>query len=129
MDIRIDGDSLDYTDTYNANGLEGFGLSNWREYVTGRNKAVDRNENSSVTAKYRGVGNSMHERSSVTCLYDGTCYSAKVMPTVSGISANAGHAEGGQTLTISGTSLDGETVSVTVDDEPCTVDVESISKT
>ena len=98
--------------------------------MTGRVKAIERNENGSLTAKYRGVGNSMHEKSSVTCLYDGvTCYSVKVMPTISGISANAGYAEGGQTLTISGTSLDGETVSVTVDGETCTVDVDSISKT
>ena len=130
MDIRIDGEALDYTDTYNDNDLENFGLRRYREYVTGRAKAVDRNENSSLTAKYRGAGHSMNEKSTVTCLYDGvTCYSVKVMPTVSGISANAGHAEGGQTLTISGTSLDGETVSVTVDGEPCTVDDSSISKT
>ena len=128
MDIRIDGEALDYTDTYIANDLD-FDLRRWRDYVTGRVKANERNENGSLTAKYRSVGNSMQEKSSFTCLYDGSCYSVKVMPTISGISANAGYAEGGQTLTISGTSLDGETVSVTVDGETCTVDVDSISKT
>ena len=42
------------------------------------------------------------------------------MPTVKAISHNQGFAEGGQNLTITGTSLDGQ-VSVTVDGYPCDV--------
>jgi riboflavin synthase alpha subunit len=49
------------------------------------------------------------------------------MPTVTSISHHEGHAAGKQTLTISGTSLDGKNVSVTVDGISCTV--ESISET
>ena len=71
----------------------------------------------------------MNDTSTIeTCAYDDTtCYRVKVMPTVSAISHNAGHAEGGQLLTITGTSLDGDTVTVTVDDLAC--DIESISQT
>jgi hypothetical protein len=57
-----------------------------------------------------------------TCAYDGvTCFKAKIMPTVSDISHNTGYAEGGQTMTITGTSLDGTNVSVTVDGISCNV--------
>ena len=51
----------------------------------------------------------------------------KVFPTVSSISSNSGFAEAGQSLTITGTSLDGSAVTVTVDGLPCTVD--SVSDT
>lgn len=54
------------------------------------------------------------------CLFDGTCYNAKMMPTVDTVSMSQGFAEGGQTLVIKGTSLDGD-VTVTVDGVPCAV--------
>ena len=56
MDIRIDNEGLDYTDTYIAGNLEYFGLRRWKEFVTGRVKADTRNENSKLTANYRAVG-------------------------------------------------------------------------
>jgi hypothetical protein len=70
----------------------------------------------------------MNDTSTIeTCAYDDfTCYRVKVMPTVSAVSHNAGHAEGGQLMTITGTSLDGA-VSVVVDDMDC--EVQSISLT
>ena len=56
VDIRVDGEALDYTDTYIAGNLEYFGLRRWKEFVTGRVKADTRNENSKLTANYRAVG-------------------------------------------------------------------------
>jgi hypothetical protein len=71
----------------------------------------------------------MNDTSTIeTCSYDDvTCYRVKVMPTVSSTSHNNGHAEGGQLMTITGTSLDGDAVTVTVDDIECSV--KSISQT
>ena len=43
-----------------------------------------------------------------------------MMPTVSSISHDQGFEEGGQVLTITGTSLDGDVV-VEVDGEPCAI--------
>ena len=50
-----------------------------------------------------------------------TNYTMKLMPTITEISKNEGYAAGGQTLTIDGTSLDGDNVSVRVDGEVCEV--------
>lgn len=65
----------------------------------------------------------MNDTSTIeTCLYDGiSCYRLKVYPTVSAISDYDGSSMGGQDLKITGTSLDGATVTVTVDGLPCEV--------
>lgn len=93
------------------------------QYVTGQVMTEYRNATAEVTAFFRGAGNSMNDTTTIeTCAFDGvSCYRVKVLPTVSAVSHNEGFAEGGQLLTITGTSLDGTTVSVTVDDLACAV--------
>ena len=84
-----------------------------------------RNATANVTAWFRGAGYAINDTTSImNCLYDGDeCYSVRVLPTVSAVSADTGYAAGGQELTITGTSLDGdiENVQVYVDDVPCVV--------
>ena len=60
-------------------------------------------------------------------MYDGTtCYGVKLMPTISDVSDHAGFLDGGQELTITGTSLDGD-VTIDIDGLPC--EVQSVSAT
>jgi hypothetical protein len=94
--------------------------------VTGKVNTEARSGASSVSAFFRGAGYARNDTNTLeTCSYNGTdCYNVKVMPTVKTISHNQGFAEGGQNLTITGTSLDGQ-VSVTVDGQPC--DVKKVS--
>jgi hypothetical protein len=94
--------------------------------VTGKVNTEARNAASSVSAFFRGAGYAMYNNDTLpNCNYDATdCYAVKVMPTVSAISHSQGYAEGGQNLTITGTSLDGQ-VSVTVDSLPC--DIKKVS--
>ena len=74
-----------------------------------------------MTATFRGAGYARNDTETLlTCNYEDECYVVRVMPTVSAISHNEGYAEGGQLMTISGTSLDGA-VAVTVDDIECSV--------
>ena len=55
-----------------------------------------------------------------TCYYDGTCYYVKIFPTIDSISHDTGYSAGGQNLTITGKSLDGD-LDITVDGAPCTI--------
>lgn len=122
VDIRIDGTSLNFTDYDEDMNLS----KNNYQFIAGMVKTAQRNATSELTAFFRGAGYAMNDTSTIeTCLYDGiTCYRLKVFPTVSAISDNDGSSKGGQELTITGTSLDGATVRVTVDGLPC--DVKSI---
>ena len=125
VDLRIDGTSIDLSEMYDNESILG---RDSKAYITGTVKTDFRNANGAVTAFFRGAGYAMNDTDTFeTCGFDDVnCYSAKVMPTVSSISHNAGHAEGGQLMTIQGTSLDGAAVTVTVDDIPCSV--QSISQ-
>ena len=126
IDLRIDGTSMDLSALYDEDST----LSkNKLQYVTGQVVSEYRNATAEVTAFFRGAGNSMNDTDTIeTCAYDGvSCYRLKVMPTVSSVSHTEGFAEGGQELTITGTSLDGTSVSVMVDDQECAV--RSVSQT
>ena len=89
--------------------------------VTGVVETDIKNSTASISAFFRGAGYAMHEKESYpTHSIDGlSSYGVKVMPTVSSVSQNFGYAQGGQDLTIMGTSLDGEEVSITVDGLLC----------
>lgn len=56
-----------------------------------------RNATSEISAFFRGAGFAYNDTTELTtCNYAGdACYSVKVMPTVSSISANEGYASGG----------------------------------
>ena len=127
IDIRIDGTSFDLSELYDTDST----LSSSKNHiVTGTVETEARNATSDVTAFFRGAGYAMNDTGTIeTCQYDGvTCYRAKVMPTVSAISHNEGYAVGGQTLTITGTSLDGAAVTVTVDGLACEVQTISVTE-
>ena len=81
-----------------------------------------RNSSADVTAFFERVGYSYNSTAHCeTCLFNGTCYVAKVLPTITTVDYNTGFAAGGQTLTLTGTSLDGNVVTVTIDGVPCDV--------
>ena len=117
VDVRIDGVSLNFTETYDEDDNLSKNTLNW---ATGTVNTDIRNATAGVTAFFRGAGNAMEDTTSLpTYLYDGSSYIVKVMPTVSSVSHDYGYGEGSQTLTIEGTSLDGDDVTVTVDDLTC----------
>lgn len=120
VDVRIDGQSLNFTETYDVSDTLHKTNVNW---ATGTVNTDTRNSSAGVTAFFRGAGYAMEDTVSLpTYLYDGSSYNVKVMPTVSSVSHDYGYAEGDQTLTIKGTSLDGDHVIVTVDDLNCELD-------
>ena len=124
MDVRVDGTRLNYkngwTDVLADTSFQ-FGNNNLAQ-VSGTIETEARNAEAQATVFFRGAGYAMNEKSTETCLFDGTtCYTTKLMPTVKSISQSQGYAEGGQTLSITGTSLDGD-VTVTVDGVPCSVE-------
>jgi hypothetical protein len=106
VDMRIDGTSMDLSAIYDSDSTL---PTNYMNYVAGTVQTDIRNATGAVTAFFRGAGYAMNDTSTIeTCAYDDvTCYRVKVMPTVSSVSHNAGHAEGSQLMTITGTSLDG----------------------
>ena len=125
VDLRIDGSSMDLSALYNSTSTLNSSALN---FVTGTVKTDVRNATGDVTAFFRGAGNAMEDPATIeTCTFEDSCYKVKILPAVTEISHNAGHAEGGQLLTIKGVSLDGATVKVTVDDVEC--QVESVSQT
>lgn len=73
-------------------------------------------------------GHAYKRSSSLHCNFANTeCWYVRVHPKIESISASSGYTDGGQTLTIAGQGLQGDSVSVTVDDVTC--DVESVSET
>ena len=120
IDLRIDGTSMDLSAIYDSDSTL---PTDYMNYVAGTVQTDIRNATASVSAFFRGAGYAMNNTSTIeTCAYDDvTCYRVKVMPTVGTISHSEGHAEGGQLMTITGTSLDGAAVSVTVDNIACDV--------
>ena len=125
IDVRIDGVGLNFTETYDEESNLNKKKLNW---ATGTVNNDIRNSSADVTAFFRGAGYAMEDTTTLpTYLFDGSSYTVKVMPTVSSVSHDQGYAEGSQTLTITGTSLDSSNVAVTVDDVTC--DVVSSSET
>ena len=120
IDLRIDGTSMDLSELYDGDSTI---PTNYDTYIVGKVQNEVRNATASVEAFFRGAGYALNDTRTIeTCNYEETsCYRVKVMPTVSAISHNAGYAEGGQLLTIDGTSLDGDSVVVTVDDTECDI--------
>lgn len=124
IDLRFEGTRVTYdsgkTDGISENGyMDGLvnGAGARLSFVL---NTEERNTTSAVTAFFRGAGYALQGNAFDQCLLDGTCYGVKLMPTVKSLSSNSGFANGGQNLTITGTSLDGA-VTVTVDGLPCTV--------
>ena len=119
IDLRIAGTSVDISDYYDTDTILS---SDWLNFVSGTVQTDIRNSAADITAQFRGAGYAMNDTSTIdTCEFDGTtCYHVRVMPSVTAVSHNEGYAQGGQLLTITGTSLDGD-VTVTVDDLPCEV--------
>ena len=126
IDLRIDGTALNLTTYHSASTLPKNSVS----YVYGLVQTELRNATSDVSAFFRGAGYAINDTDTIqTCLYDGaTCYRAKVLPTVTSVEPTFGYANGGQDITITGTSLDGDTVTVTVDGLPCEVKSTSLNE-
>jgi hypothetical protein len=124
--LRVDGTSVDLKEYYDEDNKFSGGM----HFFKGPVHSEERNSDASVSAFFRGTGYAMIDQKNYnTTLLDGeSSYGVKVMPTVSSISSHQGFAEGGQELTITGTSLDGDAVTVTVDGLPCK-DVKKIGTT
>jgi hypothetical protein len=126
IDIRVDGTSLDHeyiiedTTTLSKNGYN---------VLWGTVKNENRNANSDLSVYIRGAGYAYtNPATSKTCLIDGTgCYVTKTVPTVASVSASTGYTSGGLDISVEGTSLNGDSVSVEVDGVPC--EVKSTSRT
>ena len=96
--------------------------------MTGRASNNVRDSESELTAYFKGAGYAYEDPGARVYSYDGAeSYLAKVMPTITSISANQGTSEGGQTITIDGTSLDGKEVLVYIEGIACSVQSISFS--
>ena len=117
--IKLDGTRLDMSEYMD----EGSKLANSKvQYVRGTVMTEQRNENVDLSVWFRGAGSCLkNAASSDTCDVNGNCYSQRIMPTVSSVSAAAGYTSGGQEITITGTSLDGKSVDIIVGDVPCEI--------
>ena len=117
VDIKIDGLSIDF---------EGY-LGNEETFysiVEGKVTNRERNKQAEIQLKFRGAGHARNQTATTqTCDIMGTdCYEVRVVPTVLAVSVSSGYTSGGQILTITGTSLDGnENIEVLVDSVPCIV--------
>ena len=85
---------------------------------------------SALTARFRGTGLAMNntQMMPVWDIEGNTNYTLKVMPSVTAIDYDTGYATGGQTLTITGTSLDGTDVKVEAHGEICDVKTITLDK-
>lgn len=125
-DLRIDGTSFDISPWYST---DDYNRGTWA-YITGKVETDQRNSSAEVSAFFRGAGYARRVAEDMNhySLDGSSSYQAKVMPTVSSISHNQGYAEGGQEISITGTSLNGDNVTVTVDGLPCE-DVQKVGTT
>ena len=97
--------------------------SNVQVCLDGFVETEQRNMTAAVQTFFRGVGHSLNSTDSmpIHSLDGQSNYTMKVYPSIEEISHSTGYATGGQTLTLTGTSLDGDNVSVIVDGEICEV--------
>lgn len=141
IDVKIDDHEIDMNPWIDAESEE-YTVNGWRaNYIEGLVKTEWANNAAVVTGWMHGVGFAYNQQAaSRTCSYDAAdeddCYQAKVVPTITGLSANTGLTSGGQVLTITGTSLKeraGTTpaavVDVTVDGSTCTIDTAASTAT
>jgi hypothetical protein len=140
IDVKIDDHEIDMNQWIDEESEE-YTVNSWRtNYIEGIVKTEWANNAAVVTGWMHGVGYAYNQRAaSRTCSYDAAdsddCYEAKVVPTITGLSASTGLTSGGQVLTITGTSLKergGTTpavVGVTVDGSTCTIDTAASTAT
>jgi hypothetical protein len=121
--IKLDGTRLDTTEYMDVGDKLDKGTL---QYVRGTVQSRARNSNADLSVWFRGAGSALKNTASAdTCNLDGSCYSVRIMPTVDSVSASAGYTTGGQDITVTGTSLDGN-VDVTVGGVPC--EISSVSE-
>jgi hypothetical protein len=83
---------------------------------------VTPNPSSSLLFQVAAGNAHIDEVTSVTCDITGvTCYKAKSIPVITGVSANTGFTAGGQLLTLTGFGFNSTTAAVTVDGVTCAV--------
>jgi hypothetical protein len=119
LDWRVGGAMVDmtgYMDEFTT-------LYNRVNYVKGKIMTEERSLDADVRALFHGCGFSHRDDGDGhRCNVDQSdCYTVRVHPTIESISQAGGYTSGGQKLRLTGTSLDGATITVMVDDTPCNV--------
>jgi hypothetical protein len=130
-EVRIDGEMLGYEGHFDVATVLG---SNRMSRVSGVQESRVRDADVHPQVKFFGAGLAREwDLSARVCDAAATttadCYTAKVLPTMAAIDFHAGSAEGGQLLTIDGTSLDAtNTTYILVDGVQCIVQSRSESQ-
>lgn len=94
IDVRLDDESLDFE--YDL-GIDDNLATDANQIVQGYVTNTKRNKHVDVKARFRGAGYAYnHEFMSTNCNWAGDdCYTARMMPSITSISATGGYMTGG----------------------------------
>jgi len=125
--FKLDGVRLDQEGYFdNTNRLNGYVLSYIKSRISDQLPG-----NNHPEVRFR-VGNAFLKETAKHCNFAGTdCWYVRTHPKIESVSAPSGYTTGGQTLTISGWGLKGDSLSdveVVVDGVPCSVKSATLEK-